>query len=427
MFCSRIHRILKALVVTRVPVFLSLFVCTRVSASAIDTAGGRYYNSLFSNVKITSGIQYGSAPDYTNTTVNLLMDIYQPAGDTVLERPVIVFAHGGAFLSGTREDSDVVELCFLFAQMGYVTASIDYRLGAAGADSVDATDAVIRAEQDMKAAVRFFRKDAQLPDLYHIHPNYIFAGGSSAGAFAALHLAYLDSVSKVPSYINLAALNGLDGNSGNSGYSNKVNGVINLCGALGKKTWIDRSGPPVVSVHGTADPIVPYGTGYIYAYGVPILEVDGSSSINAYAQSIGVNSALYSFIGAGHVPYYPLSSPTAAAYMDTTVNFVKAFLRPLLVLPSVTSIDEKDLTGKTLTVFPNPSSGSLRIIISGNNNPAARGTLKIVDIAGRQILTIPVNTPDILLNNENWAKGVYFFQVVDNDNYSIGSGKIVIE
>ena len=44
--------------------------------------------------------------------------------------------------------------------MGYVTASIEYRLGMFPIDSVNAIKAVLRATQDMKAAVRWFRQDA---------------------------------------------------------------------------------------------------------------------------------------------------------------------------------------------------------------------------------------------------------------------------
>src|SRR5207248_3254542 len=120
-------------------------------------------------------------------------------------------------------------LCNRFAKMGYVTCSIDYRLGVSiPPDSIKMGYAMIRATQDMKAAIRFFRKDAATVQKYRTHPSYIFAAGSSAGAFMALHHAYLNKVSEVPTWVNLASIDGLDGNSGNPGYSSAINAVINL-------------------------------------------------------------------------------------------------------------------------------------------------------------------------------------------------------
>ena len=65
----------------------------------------RYVESIFSTVDKTADVVYGTAPflnnpytDESSTTVgDLVMDIYQPAGDTVTKRPAIIFAHGGGF------------------------------------------------------------------------------------------------------------------------------------------------------------------------------------------------------------------------------------------------------------------------------------------------------------------------------------------
>jgi len=57
------------------------------------------------------------------------MDIYQPTGDIETARPLIIWAHGGSFQSGTSADADVVALSQAFAKKGFVCASINYRLG----------------------------------------------------------------------------------------------------------------------------------------------------------------------------------------------------------------------------------------------------------------------------------------------------------
>ena len=112
--------------------FLLLVLGTGPAARAqapIDTTAGRYYQPVFPNVTVTSGVAFGSAADYTGATQTLRMDIYQPTGDASAERPVIIFAHQGGFVTGSRTDAYMVKVCTQFARLGYVTASIDYRLG----------------------------------------------------------------------------------------------------------------------------------------------------------------------------------------------------------------------------------------------------------------------------------------------------------
>ena len=70
----------------------------------IDTTGGRYYQPIFPNVTVTPGVVYGSAITFSGATQQLLMDIYQPTGDVAAERPVIIFAHQGGFVGGSRNE-----------------------------------------------------------------------------------------------------------------------------------------------------------------------------------------------------------------------------------------------------------------------------------------------------------------------------------
>jgi acetyl esterase/lipase len=106
------------------------------------------------------------------------MDIYQPTGDIETNRPLIVWAHGGSFIGGTKTDADMVALSQAFTKKGYVCASINYRLGLTPFDSVGAVKAVLRAVQDMKASVRFFYKDKLTTNTYKIDTTNIFIGGN---------------------------------------------------------------------------------------------------------------------------------------------------------------------------------------------------------------------------------------------------------
>jgi alpha/beta superfamily hydrolase len=369
-------------------------------SQVIDTTNGRYYNEVFPSVTVTSNITYGSATGVNGQNVVLIMDIYQPTGDTVSKRPLIVWAHGGSFIGGSKVDGDVVDLATHFAKMGYVCASINYRVGMFPIDSINATKAVIRATQDMKAAVRFFRKDAATSNSYKIHSNYIFAGGSSAGAFMSLHLAYMDKVSEIPAYVNIANMDGIDGASGNPGYSHHVNAVINLCGALGDSIWAEAGDIPFCSMHGNMDQTVPYGKAMISVAGYPIMVVAGSAALSPRAVHIAVNNPFYTYWGADHVPYYG-----NVAYMDTTLKFVKNFLRPLLVLPSVTSVTEQK-EEVSLKIYPNPSTGDITIGMG-----AEVGNAVMYDITGRSVGTLKLLPGNNVLKRNNAPNGIYFIKV----------------
>src|SRR5436190_146923 len=148
---------------------------TVFSQVVIDCASDRYDHEIFSAIDTTNNLAYGSNTNYSGGTDILTLDVYQPSGDTALFRPLIVWVHGGSFVGGTKNDADVTQLCQHFAKRGYVCASINYRLGMSfPPDQASATQAVFRAVQDMKAAIRFFRKDAAMTNLFHVDPDWVF-------------------------------------------------------------------------------------------------------------------------------------------------------------------------------------------------------------------------------------------------------------
>lgn len=388
----------------------------------LDTSGGRYCQPVFQSATKTSNVVYGSALNSNGATQTLAMDVYQPTDDTATLRGLIVFAHGGSFLAGTRTDQDVSALCDRFAKMGYVTCSIDYRLGFFPIDSVNATRAVVRAVQDMKAAIRFFRKDAVTANIYHIHPDYIFAGGSSAGAFTALHLAYMNQLAEVPAWADIASLGGLDGNSGNPGYSSKVSAVINLCGALADSSFIEPHDIPFVSMHGTNDQVVPYGTDTINLLGFfPVMIVHGSASLKSRADHVNTYNALYTWQGAPHVPYSGTSA-AAIAYMDTTVEFVREFLCPLVSAPSISNTLKVVSSTPSFIVYPNPVTSTSVLQFSRQFENAR---ISIYDVLGKEVMSKAFSGSKTNIEKGNLASGIYFVKVFTNEAQQLK--KIVVE
>lgn len=383
--------------------FVLAFLTISVSVKAqLDTSNGRYYNEVFTTVTTNSNVVFGSYINFGLQT-NLTMDIYQPAGDMAIARPLIVWAHGGSFQFGDKNEADIVALCQTFAKRGYVCASINYRTGFFPVDSVNATRAVLKATQDMKAAVRFFRKDAATANTYKIHPDYVYVGGSSAGAFMALHLAYMDKPSEFPlGATTLASLDGLEGASGNPGYPSNASAVINLCGALGDAAYLEPGDIPLVSMHGTADATVPYAHAIIVSLGYNVMYVDGSASIHTRANAVGVYNPFYIFNGADHVPYL-----NNAAYLDTTIKFVRDFLHPLIAATPLT-VKKQDVASK-INIYPNPAASGFMLQVEEVLTP--NSSYVLFDLSGRILQQSSINEKNTLIMRNSLSSGIYFLKI----------------
>ncbi|MFM9005864.1 MAG: alpha/beta hydrolase, partial [Flavobacteriales bacterium] len=160
---------------------------------AAQCDGVRYLNFVFAETTPTTDILYGVNINNQGANESLYMDVYEPTGDAANDRPLVIMCHGGYFLSGDKAAADVIPLCTDLARMGYVVASINYSVGIpfGAALEVPYGQAVVRAVQDLRAAIRWFRKNADTEgNTYRINPEQIFVGGASAGGFMALHHAY---------------------------------------------------------------------------------------------------------------------------------------------------------------------------------------------------------------------------------------------
>jgi acetyl esterase/lipase len=248
----------------------------------------RYRDEIFTQVTKTSDVAYGNAVNEQGQNQTLLLDVYQPTGDTVGSRPAIVWVHGGSFRSGSKTSAEIVDEANTFARKGFVNASISYRLSATGCSASSPTancvNAIFNAKYDAQAAVRFLRANAAT---YGIDPDRIAIAGTSAGAITALNVAYSPDD---------------PGTSGNPGPSSAVRAAVSLSGAaLG--TTPNAGEPAVLLFHGTADVVVPYAW--------------ATSNVDN-AKAAGLQAYLTSWEGLGHVPYVQKRSEI----LDQTTNFL---------------------------------------------------------------------------------------------------------
>jgi len=264
-----------------------------------NTPSGRYAESIFDEIDITRAVQYGNATTLGGVNQDLELDFYEPSNDTEQSRPLLILAHGGSFISGTREDIEVI--CNFFARSGYAVASISYRLNDDPTQSFAEIHQVLDATHDMKASIRFFKLH---PQEYRIDTNNIFIGGFSAGAVTALHTGYMQEsdISRMPasSIIQdyLDDNGGIEGNSGSPGASTEIKGVFNYAGLLIESSIIDAGEPILYSVHSVDDEVVSFGQSEPNSFGISL---DGSSIIHQETNREGILNELNTLRGLNHI------------------------------------------------------------------------------------------------------------------------------
>ena len=300
----------------------------------------RYQTAIFTTIQKDS-VVYGNAPALSPPYLNenntfpqdLIMDIYQPVGDTLEARPAVICAHAGAFLTGTREADDMVAFCDSLAHRGYLAASIDYRLGMNIFSASSSIRAVYRAHQDARAAVRYLKEFATQ---YGIDTNNIYLLGSSAGGFMALSNLYLDTeAERPPESYDPPDLGCLDCSGNTYLHGGKTNGALSFWGALSDTGYIVQDDTiPLFLAHGTADGTVPFGVGS--AFGNPYFPATyGSLPVSQRLNNFGHDAETYFVAGADHEFYGTTNGmwdPAPNEYWDTvfnkTVSFVYSIHKP---------------------------------------------------------------------------------------------------
>jgi acetyl esterase/lipase len=188
-------------------------------------------------------------------------DLYLPLDDTA-KHPGVVIIHGGGWSGGDKGAAREQNIGGTLAAHGYVCMSINYLL------AIPKSDKPVWPQDlyDCKTAVRWMRANAER---LHLDPDHIGAIGGSAGG----HLATMLDVTRPQ--------DGLDPGGPYGEFSCRVSCAVDMYGpvdlenwkdiaALGKSrkeapelykqfsvmTYLDKSTPPILILHGTADTIV---------------------------------------------------------------------------------------------------------------------------------------------------------------------------
>jgi len=320
----------------------SLLTLSLLVAVSLSSFAQRYKDKIFTTVDTTKDVKYGAAMNVAGQMQDLLLDFYEPTGDLLEKRPLIIYIHGGGFTSGDKSELHIVGICDQMAKRGYVVANINYRLDPNFEVYNSNSDrrAMIDAMHDAKAAVRFFRKNAAT---YGVDTSFIVIGGESAGGATSMLVNYVDELSELNSY-PMANPNTIEGNSGNPGYSSETDYTLCLCALMLDTSAINTGDQPMLWVHGTEDNFVPYSF---------------AQTITTRAKNVDLEYTEYTFEGATHCPWY-VTLPDWLEYLDTTINYITDFLYPK-VTASLNPIEVSNIK-----VYPNPVRDMLTL--SGTNS-----------------------------------------------------------
>lgn len=304
-----------------------------LTAIGVSNAQIRYFEQVFSDVAVEKGVTYGTNISILTgapAPLALKMDVYTPVGDTVSNRPVVVYLHTGSFLpplisggiTGSLSDSTLVEICTRLAKMGYTAIAATYRLGwlpTAQDENVRRStllQAAYRGIIDARTCVRFLRKSvAESGNPYKIDPDRIALWGQGTGGYISYGVAYLERYEElvVEKFINTATGNPyvtlqVDGDPygltqsllnipNHPQYSSDIRLAVNMGGALGDINWIEDTTafqPASVGYHVVSDPFAPFGNGPVI---VPttrefVVNVAGTLTSTQRINDVGANDVL---------------------------------------------------------------------------------------------------------------------------------------
>ncbi len=371
----------------------------------------RYAEPVFDEVTVETGIPFSSAIKEGETTpTTLCLDFYEPQGDTLSARPLVITVFGGAFVAGGRDYVDMQEYCTRLAQHGYAAASIDYRLLSIW--NLNATSLVrdaYMAAQDVSSAIRFFKYHCEE---YRIDPEQVFLLGNSAGSIAILCELFMDESERPSETFESPDLGSIhsSGYEEYAGFSPAVAGAIpHWGGVMSLDVISNEEYVPLCLIHGTDDTTVPYDSGYCFNGMLPgvMPYLYGSHAMVSRLDELDVSDyEFHSFEGEGHAFYLDGISQLNETKFNACFDITRDFLYQHLTF--VTSVAES--SEEVVQVYPNPATDLLTFSV-GDTPQCKPWSVTVIDLMGRVVITESVSAAEMSLDVSHLSSGVYFIRM----------------
>jgi acetyl esterase/lipase len=196
--------------------------------------------------QIEGNLHYAKYPD-------TVLDVLQPSAPALGNRPGIIVIHGGGWLQGDKEMM-LDQYCLPFIRHGFVAANIEYRLAKAAPAPAAVSDV-------LQAAQWFHDHAAQ----YKVDPNRILVTGASAGGHLALMVGMTPESVKIAGVIDFFGiadmadqLVGPNAREYAAQWIPEQPNRMELARQMSPMTYVRKGLPPILALHGDADPVVPY-------------------------------------------------------------------------------------------------------------------------------------------------------------------------
>ncbi len=213
---------------------------------------------VFNQYRVIPNLTYHIASNQENK-----LDLYVPR-DATGPTPVLMYIHGGGWVGGTKESNVLRILPYL--EMGWAVANVEYRLGAVARAPA--------AVEDGLCALRWVIRNA---GQYNLDASRIVTSGNSAGGHLALTTgmipasAGLDrecpgseelSVAAIINWYGITEVGDLLDGPNIRSYAVEWMGSLEnrfeIAERVSPMTYVRAGLPPTLTIHGDADPIVPY-------------------------------------------------------------------------------------------------------------------------------------------------------------------------
>jgi len=184
------------------------------------------------------------------------LDLYFPSGPKRLDRPAVVFIHGGGFTGGDKAEYRSASVSADLCRAGYVVVSCNYVLGPKAKEGVWPQNIA-----DCRNAVRWVRAHAKV---LGVNPDKIAVAGGSAGGYLALMVGLSDDKTGPggdPSAKVSAKVSAVIDMYGVVNFSKHGKGDVVGASAAEQQAYLpelqcDPQDPAVLILHGTADTTV---------------------------------------------------------------------------------------------------------------------------------------------------------------------------
>ena len=226
-----------------------------VCAVQVSAAPATVEVPLPAGVKVEKNISYSQFPQ-------TVLDVFSPEQSGSEKRCGVLMIHGGGWVNGTKE-SVVEKFVLPWVEKGCVVANVEYRLAAVAPAPA--------AVEDVLKAADWFSSNAKK---YNVDTRRIVATGGSAGGHLALMTALTPKsakfgpTGKIAAVVNFYGITDVEDQLGGENMRKYAvtwvppsENRMELARRVSPLTYIRKDVPPVLTLHGTVDPTVPYEHG----------------------------------------------------------------------------------------------------------------------------------------------------------------------